>query len=78
MKVRLQDVIKNCIDIDACCTGCNCKYTKDGECLAKIDGYYPFELENYYRLCGNSPELAKALYTNEEIELHENDSERTD
>lgn len=69
MKVRLQDVIINCIDIDACCTGCNCKYTKDGECLAKIDGYYPFELESYYRLCGSSHELAKALYTNEEVEL---------
>ena len=78
MKVRLQDVIKNCIDIDACCTGCNCKYVKEGECIAKIDGYYPFELENYYRLCGNSPELAKALYTNEEMELYENDSKRTD
>lgn len=69
MKVRLQDVIRNCIDIDACCTGCNCKYAKDGECLAKIGGYYPFELESYYRLCGSLHELAKVLYTNEEVEL---------
>jgi len=76
MKVRLQDVIKNCIDIDACCTACNCKYTKDGECLAKIDGYYPFELESYYRLCGSSPELAKVLYTNEEVEIVENNSKK--
>lgn len=75
MKIRLQDVIKNCIDNGACCA--ICKYNI-GECIAKIDGYYPFELENYYRLCGNSPELAKALYTNEEIELHENNSEKTD
>lgn len=75
MKIRLQDVIKNCIDNGDCCA--ICKYNI-GECIAKIDGYYPFELENYYRLCGNSPELAKALYTNEEIELHENDSEKTD
>lgn len=75
MKVRLQDVIKNCIDNSACCV--ICKYNT-GECIAKIDGYYPFELESYYRLCGNSPELAKALFTNAEIELHENDSEKTD
>lgn len=66
MKVRLQDVIRNCIDNSACCS--ICKYNK-GECVAKIDGYYPFELESYYRLCGSSPELAKVLYTNEEIEL---------
>lgn len=66
MKIRLQDVIKDCIDIGACCA--SCKYNK-GECIVKIDGYYPFVFENYYRLCGNSPELAKTLYTNEEIEL---------
>lgn len=75
MKIRLQDTIKNCIYKGACCA--ICKYNK-GECIVKIDGYYPFQLESYYRLCGNSPELAKALYTNEEIELYENDSERTD
>lgn len=74
MKVRLQDAIKNCIDIDDCCA--ICKYNK-GECIVKIDGYYPFQLESYYRLCGNSPELAKALYTNEEIELYESVSKRT-
>lgn len=75
MKVRLQDVVKNCIGNGACCA--ICKYNK-GECIAKIDGYYPFELESYYSLCGNSPELAKALYTNEEVELYENNGERTD
>lgn len=75
MKIRLQDAIKDCIDIGACCA--ICKYNK-GECIAKIDGYYPFVFENYYRLCGNSPELAKALYTNEEVELYENDSKRID
>lgn len=67
MKVRLQDTIKECIENNACCNGC--KYDTKEECIAKIDGYYPFELEKYYYLCGNSPELAKALYTNEEIEL---------
>lgn len=75
MKIRLQDVIKDCIDIGACCA--ICKYNK-GECIANIDGYYPFVFENYYRLCGNSPELAKALYTNEEVEVYENDSKRID
>ena len=74
MKVRLQYIIKACVYVEACCV--ICRYNKCGECIAKIDGYYSFELENYYRLCGNSPELAKALYTNEEVELHENDSER--
>lgn len=73
MKVRLQDVIKNCIDNGASCS--ICKYNK-GECIAKIDGYYPFELEKYYRICGNSPELAKALLTNEELEIDENNGER--
>ena len=62
MKVRLQYIIKACVYVEACCV--ICRYNKCGE------------LENYYRLCGNSPELAKALYTNEEVELHENDSER--
>lgn len=73
MKIRLQDVIKNCVDNGAFCS--ICKYNK-GECIAKIDGYYPFELEKYYRICGNSPELAKALLTNEEIEIDENNGER--
>lgn len=73
MKIRLQDVIKNCVDNGACCS--ICKYNK-GECIAKIDGYYPFELEKYYRICGNLPELAKALLTNEEIEIDENNGER--
>lgn len=76
MRVRLQDVIRECINNNAYCSVC--KYDTTVECIAKIDGYYPFELEKYYRLCGNSPELAKALYTNEEVELYENDSERTD
>lgn len=75
MKIRLQDTIKNCVGNGACCA--ICKYN-NGECIAKIDGYYPFELESYYRLCGNSPELAKALCTNEEIELYENNTEKTD
>ena len=65
MKIRLQDAIRDCINTFGCS---GCKYSKD-ECLLKIDGYYPFELENYFYLCGNSPELAKALYTNKEIEL---------
>lgn len=69
MKIRLQDAIRNCIGINVCCTACNCKYVKNGECIAKIDGYYPFELMEYYYLCVDSSELAKALYTNEEIEL---------
>lgn len=45
--------------------------------MASIDGCMPAYFEEYVNLCGNSPELAKALYTNEEIELYENDSERT-
>lgn len=61
----MRDAIRDCIN-SAHCSGC--KYKK-GECLAKIDGYYPSELEEYYWLCVDSPELAKALYTNEEIEL---------
>lgn len=62
----MRDAIRDCIN-SAHCSGC--KYNKKGECLAKIDGYYPSELEEYYWLCVDTPELAKALYTNEEIEL---------
>ena len=74
MKVRLQDIVSYCYD-----TACDrCKYCKNGDCIARIDGYSPVIFMDFLLLCGNSPELAKALYTNEEIELYENDSERTD
>lgn len=75
MKVRLQDIVKHCVVTDYCH---KCKYDKKGECMASIDGHTPHFFECYVDLCGNSPELAKALYTNEEVELYENDSERTD
>jgi hypothetical protein len=74
MKVRLQDIVKNCYDTTCDC----CKYCKNGDCIARIDGYIPMEFMNYFWLCVSSPELAKALYTNEVVELHENDSERID
>jgi hypothetical protein len=66
VKVRLKDVVEQCINT-AHCTDCH--YCKSGECIAKIDGYYPFDLEEYYWLCYDVPKLAKALYTNEELEL---------
>ena len=74
MKVRLQDIVKHCVATDYCH---KCKYDKNGECLASIDGCMPAYFEEYVNICVNSPELAKALYTNEEVELYENDSERT-
>ena len=67
MKIRMQDIVKHCVALQKDCYFC--VYHKDGECLVNIDGYCPSDLESYYRLCCNSPELAKALYTNEEIEL---------
>ena len=75
MKVRLQDIVKHCAVTDYCH---KCKYYKNGECMVSIDGCMPAYFEDYVNLCGNSPELAKALHTNEEVELDENDSERTD
>lgn len=75
MKVRLQDIVKHCLVTDYCI---KCKYYKNGECMVSIDGCIPAYFEIYVNLCGNSPELAKALYTNEEIELYENDSKRID
>lgn len=66
MKVRLQDIVKHCVVTDYCR---KCKYDKNGECMASIDGVIPSYFEGYVNLCGNSPELAKALYTNEELEL---------
>ena len=75
MKVRLQDIVKYCENKDYCT---NCRYCKNGECFVKINGYIPGMLSDYVAICDDSPELAKALYTNEEVELYENDSERTD
>ena len=75
MKVRLQDIVKHCVVTDYCH---KCKYYKNVECMVSIDGCTPVYFEDYVNLCGNSPELAKALYTNEEIELYENDSKRID
>lgn len=74
MKVRLQDVVRLCSNVD--CS--KCRYDIQGECIIKIDGYLPCELMSYCDLSDNSPELAKALYTNEEIELYEDSSKRTD
>lgn len=75
MIVRLQDIVKCCVVTDYCG---KCKYDKNGECMASIDGHIPSYFEDYVNLCANSPELAKALYTNEEVELHEDNSERID
>lgn len=74
MKIRLQDIVKHCVVTDYCN---KCKYDKNGECMVSIDGCAPAYFDDYVNLCGNSPELAQALFTNEEIELYENDSERT-
>ena len=65
MKVRLQDIVKLCDSFDDCRY---CVYY-NGECMVNIDGFIPSRMINYVDLCGNSPELAKALYTNVEIEL---------
>lgn len=65
MIVRLRDVVEYCSNYD--CK--ECPYDFNGECIIKIDGLLPCELINYVELCKSSPELAKALYTNEEIEL---------
>lgn len=76
MKIRLQDIVKHCVAMQKDCYFC--VYHIDGECLVNIDGFTPNVFSEYVDVCGNSPELAKALYTNEEIELHENNSERAD
>lgn len=70
MKIRLQDIVKLCTSMQKECYFC--AYHKDGECLVKIDGFIPSVFSEYVGVCDNSPELAKALYTNEEIELYEN------
>ena len=74
MKVRLQDIVSYCYGTTCDC----CKYSKNGDCIVRIDGYVPSIFIDFFLLCGNSPELAKALYTNEEVELYENDSKRID
>lgn len=72
MKVRLQDIVNEC-DSHRCA---GCKYNKNGECLVKIDGYIPYLFLEYVALCCSSPKLAKALCTNEVVEIYENDSKR--
>lgn len=76
MKIRLQDIVKHCVAMQKDCYFC--VYHIDGECLVNIDGFTPNVFSEYVDVCGNSPELAKALYTNEEIELYENNGERSD
>lgn len=73
MKVRLQDVVRMCKSSD--CRKCD--YHIKGECVVKIDGYFPCEFAPYLYLCKSCNSLAKALYTNEEIELYEDSSKRT-
>lgn len=67
MKVRMQDIVKHCVAMQKDCYFC--VYHKDGGCLVNIDEFTPNVFSEYVDVCGNSPELAKALYTNEEIEL---------
>lgn len=66
MKVRLQDVVKHCEETYYCY---KCKYSKNGCCDVMIDGYLPRDFNSFRVLYGSCPELAKALFTNEEIEL---------
>lgn len=74
MKIRLQDIVSYCYDTTCDC----CKYSKNGDCIVRINGHVPMVYIDYYWLCCSLPELAKALYTNEEVDLYENDSERID
>lgn len=64
MKVRLQEIIEYCAMNE--CKGC--KHDK-GECIASINGLLPCEYINYVELCKSCASLAKALYTNDEVEL---------
>lgn len=72
MKIRLQDTAKYCYDTTCDC----CKYCKNGDCIARIDGYIPMRFIPFCSLCDSSPELAKVLYTNEEVEIGENNSKK--
>ena len=67
MKVRLQDIVKHCVAMQKECYFC--VYNKDGECIVNIDGYIPSVFSEYVDVYGNSPELAKALYMNEVVEI---------
>lgn len=73
MKIRLQDVVKYCYDTNCDC----CKYSKNGDCIVRINGHVPKVYIDYCWLYDSLPELAKELYTNEEVDIYENDSERT-
>lgn len=62
MKVRLQNVVEYCSNYE--CE--RCRYSD--KCI-KMGDLLPCEYINYVELCKKFPRLAKALYTNEEIEL---------
>lgn len=67
MKARLQDIVKHCVAMQKECYFC--VYHKDGECLVNIDGCIPSVFSEYVDVCCNSPEIAKALYMNEVVEI---------
>ena len=65
MKVRLQDIVNQCEGKECW----NCKYDNNMNCSMAIGDLIPTAYVDFVRLCERHPELAKALYTNEEIEI---------
>lgn len=65
MKIKLQDLVRQC-EGKECWT---CKLEKDMHCTATIGGLVPTAYADFVRLCERYPEQAKALYTNDEIEI---------
>lgn len=65
MKVRLQDIVNQCIGKECW----KCEYDNNMNCSMVIGGIIPSAYIDFVRLCERYPEQAKALYTNEEIEI---------
>lgn len=65
MKVRLQDIVNQCNGKDCW----KCEYDNNMDCAMAIGGIIPSAYIDFVQLRERHPELAKALYTNEEIEI---------
>lgn len=61
----MQELVKECHSK-------NCEYCKcysNNRCKVTIGGRLPIGYYYFVKLCENNPELAKALYNNEEVEI---------
>lgn len=65
MKVRLHEIVEECIKHKMCDT---CEFYK-GECAAQFNGIVPTQFRPFVELCETCPEFARDLLENKEVEI---------